>query len=314
MKLSIVTTLYYSQPYLADFFSRITRSAQQITADYEIIFVNDGSPDDSLQTALQLQQTDPRVVVIELSKNFGHHKAIMTGLVHAQGAYVFLIDSDLEEEPEILTTFWQEMQQDQSADVVYGVQPTRKGGWFERISGQIYYRTFTKMYYFDYPHNTLTARLMKSKYVQNVVRFRESELDIWGVFVLTGFVQKPVYIKKHYKGKSTYTFRRKIRMSIDSLTSFSNRPLTYIFLMGAFITLASLCIVVAIIIQKVFFEVSIQGWTSILVSIWLIGGMLMFCVGVIGIYLSKMFTEIKQRPTSIIKNIYRRQDGDETVQ
>lgn len=120
MKLSIVTTLYKSSPYVDEFYERISKEAQKITDNYEIIFVDDGSPDDSLQKCITLHQQDKKVTVIELSRNFGHHKAIMIGLSHTQGFFVFLIDVGLEEEPELLGRFWQELQNDEGLDLVYG--------------------------------------------------------------------------------------------------------------------------------------------------------------------------------------------------
>ena len=107
MMLSIVTTLYKSSPYVSEFYERVSKQAQKITDNYEIIFVDDGSPDDSLQKCIALHKHDQKVTIIELSRNFGHHKAMMTGLSHAKGDFVFLIDSDLEEEPELLGSFWQ---------------------------------------------------------------------------------------------------------------------------------------------------------------------------------------------------------------
>ncbi|MBI5664356.1 MAG: glycosyltransferase family 2 protein, partial [Nitrospirae bacterium] len=142
MKLSIVTTLYYSEPYIAEFYERISTAAQRITDDYELILVNDGSPDESLSAALALYEKDKRVIVIDFAKNFGHHKAIMTGLSYAQGDYVFLIDSDLEEQPENLDLFWNELHAAPNIDVVYGTQYKRKGGWFEKITGNIFYKLF----------------------------------------------------------------------------------------------------------------------------------------------------------------------------
>ena len=140
MKLSIVTTLYKSSKYVDEFYERISKEAQKITNDYELIFVDDGSPDDSLEKAITLYQKNEKVRIIELSRNFGHHKAIMTGLSHAQGDFVFLIDVDLEERPELLSEFWHELQNDEGLDLVYGVQEKRKGRLFERVSGYFYYK------------------------------------------------------------------------------------------------------------------------------------------------------------------------------
>ena len=141
MKLSIVTTLYYSAPYLQEFYARIKQAAETITDDYEIILVNDGSPDQSLETAVFLYNHDPHVKVIDLSRNFGHHKAAMTGLAHAVGELVFQIDVDLEEEPELLTKFY-EIFEASDADAVYGVQDKRKGGLVERATGWLFYTVF----------------------------------------------------------------------------------------------------------------------------------------------------------------------------
>ena len=138
MKLSIVATLYQSSPYINEFYERASLVAREIAEnDYEIVFVNDGSPDNSLDLAVKLTKKDPHVIVVDLSRNFGHHKAMMAGLEHSSGSKVFLLDSDLEEEPEWLYDFSQRMMDDGS-DVVYGRQKIRKGGWFERWSGEVF--------------------------------------------------------------------------------------------------------------------------------------------------------------------------------
>jgi putative glycosyltransferase len=132
--------LYYSAPYLDEFYARICATAEKITDDCEIILVNDGSPDNSLEIVLSLYERDKRVRVVDLSRNFRQHKAIMTGLAHAKGALVFLLDCDLEEEPELLGDFYDEFKST-DADVVYGVQRVRKGDFFERVSGNIFFGT-----------------------------------------------------------------------------------------------------------------------------------------------------------------------------
>ena len=138
MRLSIVTTLYQSSPTINEFYRRALAAVEPITGDIELIMVNDGSPDDSLNLALALHRTDPRVVVVDLSRNFGHHKAMMTGLAHARGDHVFLIDSDLEEEPELLTAFHERLKQG-DCDVVFGVQGDWRGGLVERFTGALFF-------------------------------------------------------------------------------------------------------------------------------------------------------------------------------
>src|SRR6266480_3840502 len=157
MTLSIVTTLYNSAPYVEEFYVRVCAATEQITEDYEIILVNDGSPDNSLEIALSIYHKDPRVRVIDLSRNFGHHKAMMTGLIHARGKLVFLLDSDLEEEPELLEQFYQLLKA-KDADVVYGVQEKRKGRLFERVSGTLFFKLFNFLSTYPIPPNLITVR------------------------------------------------------------------------------------------------------------------------------------------------------------
>ena len=145
--------------------------------DYEIVLVNDGSPDNSLDIAVQLTESDSHVVVVDLSRNFGHHKAMRAGLEHSSGETVFLIDSDLEEEPEWLISFSEQMTADKS-DVVYGVQKERKGGWFERWSGSVYYAILNWLLNIDHPRNIITTRLMTRCYVNALLSHKESETVI----------------------------------------------------------------------------------------------------------------------------------------
>lgn len=304
MKLSIVTTLYKSSLYVDEFYERITSEAKKITENYEIIFVDDGSPDDSLKKCISLYQKDKKVKVIELSRNFGHHKAIMTGLSHAKGEFVFLIDSDLEEEPELLGRFWNELQNSENIDVVYGVQESRKGGWFERWSGSVFYKIYNTLSDIKMPYNMVTSRLMTQKYNYELVQYKESELNIGGLYVSTGFNQKELKINKNAISETTYTFSKKISHMVNSITSFSSKPLLYIFNIGLVTTIFSLIFIIKLIIDKIFFNITFEGWTSIIVSIWFFGGLIILFLGIIGIYLSKVFIEVKDRPYTIIRKTY----------
>lgn len=273
--------------------------------EYEFVFVNDGSPDDSLLKVLTLSEKDSNITVVDLSRNFGHHKAIMTGLQYCHGDYVFLIDCDLEESPELFEVFWEKIQADKALDVVYGVQIKRKGGWFERTSGWLFYKLIASLTSLDYPPNRLTARIMTSRYLKAVTSHGERELDIWGIFALSGFKQLAVPVSKGFKGSSTYTFGRKLGVAIDSITSLTNRPLYFTFIIG-FLSFFFACLYVAYIIyEKMYLGVAIEGWASTLASIWMVGGMILLVLGIFGIYLSKMFIEIKGRPLSIVRKIYK---------
>lgn len=296
--------MYYSNPYLREFYQRTLAELKKLDVSYEFIFVDDGSPDESLLTTLNLQNHDSNVKIIELSKNFGHQKAIMTGLQYAKGDFVFLIDCDLEEQPELLSSFWKKIQDEKEIDVVYGVQKKRKGGWFERVSGHLFYKMMSMLSSVQYPSDTLTARLMSRDYVNALLQFREKELDLWSIFAIAGFKQTPVPAVKGHKGISTFTLAKKIKRSIEVITSFSHRPLYFTFLLGLLSFIIALINVGLIVYDRVVLHVDVEGWASILASVWLVGGMILLVLGIFGIYLSKMFLEIKSRPLTIVRNVY----------
>lgn len=303
MTLSVVTTLYRSASYLEEFYARMCRAAERFTNNFEIIFVNDGSPDDSLAIALHLRERDQRVRVVDLSRNFGHHKAMMSGLRQAEGDLVFLVDSDLEEEPELLIPFYEKLAATRS-DVVYGVQQKRKGHFFERLSGALFFKVFNLLSTHPIPANHLTARLMTRRYVISLCQHKEREFVMSGLWALTGYAQVPMSVTKHHKLSSAYGLRRKIALLVDAITSFSAKPLVLIFYTGCILVTVSGVAALDLIIRRLFFGVLLEGWASLIVSIWLLGGITIFWLGVIGIYLSKIFTEVKGRPHTIIRAIH----------
>ncbi len=309
MKLSIVATLYQSASYIEEFYQRASISAKQLVGDdYEIILVNDGSQDNSLELAIALSEIDTHAVVVDLSRNFGHHKAMMTGLAYAKGEHIFLIDSDLEEEPEWLISFSEQMEQER-CDVVYGVQEKRKGGVFERWSGQWFYRLFRMLTGLKLPENVVTARLMTRRYVNALLLHEEREVFLVGLWYVTGFKQISRIIKKYNTSQTTYTFRHKMALLVNSVTSFSNAPLVGIFYFGIFIFLMTASITVYLLVNWLFLAKPLSGWTSIIVSIWLLSGLIISFIGIVGIYLSKIFSETKKRPYTIVRHIYGKKDN-----
>jgi len=304
MLLSIVATLYNTEPHLLEFYQRITQCAQEITHDYELILVNDGSPDNSLELAVSLHEKDQRVKIIDLSRNFGHHKAIMTGLSYAQSDYVFLIDSDLEEPPETLKVFWEEIQGAKDFDVVFGVQGKRRGGLLERFSGTLYYKLVNWLSDVKVPENFLTVRLMTQNYTRNLVQYKERELNFSVLTELVGFKKKKIVVEKSITGPTNYSTLKKFSVLVNAITSSTNRPLWLIFYLGLTITLCSSIFVIKLLIDRGLYGVGLVGWTSVIVSIFFFGGLIIFVLGIIGIYLSKVFVESKQRPYVVIRNIY----------
>lgn len=312
MKLSIVATLYRSGPYIQEFHQRASTSAFSLVGnDYEIVLVNDGSPDNSLEIATTIAEKDPHVIVVDLSRNFGHHKAMMTGLSYARGERVFLIDSDLEEEPEWLIDFWGQMLKD-NCDVVFGAQKNRKGGWFERLSGFVFYKIFNALAGFDLPTAMVTARLMTRRYLDALLLHRERELSIGGLYYITGFDQRSKVIKKLSSSPSTYTLRRKFSLMVNSIASFSSKPLVGIFFFGLSVLALSLGIILYFAINALFFGYPPTGWTSLIISVWALGGLVISCIGIVGIYISKIYEETKQRPYTIIRDVYQKPNYDKS--
>jgi putative glycosyltransferase len=303
MKLSIVTTLYKSAAYVEEFYRRASAAAQHITDSYEIVMVDDGSPDNSLEIACAIACTDNRVRVIELSRNFGHHKAMMTGIDYAKGELCFLIDSDLEEDPAVLLEFFERMKAS-NADVVYGFQDQRKGDFGERISGSIAYRLLNVLLSHPIPQNHITVRLMKRDYVNSLVMHREQETVIGGLWVITGFRQMGIPVDKKGRNETTYSYWHRWLKLVDSVTSFSEKPLVAIFYLGIAISGLSTLVAIALLFHKIVFRGAVEGWVSVMLSVWFLGGLLIFCVGVIGIYVSKIFIETKNRPYTIVRRVH----------
>jgi len=301
--ISIVATLYRSESYVTEFCERASAAAATLTDRFQIILVNDGSPDRSMEIAKDCADRLGNITVIDLSRNFGHHHAMMAGLRHATGQYVFLIDSDLEEEPEWLLQFYPKLRE-HGCDVVYGVQAIRRGGIVARVIGHLYYHICGALTGLAIPLNLVTARLMTGRYVDALLCFREREMDIAALWIIAGFDQQALPVVKHSSSPTTYTLARKIGLLVDSISSFSNRPLVGIFYFGTLLALISGTYALYLFVYRFFFGMPLEGWTSVMVSIWLVGGLIMSFIGIIGIYLAKVFSETKQRPTVIVRETY----------
>jgi putative glycosyltransferase len=304
MRLSIVTTLYKSAAYVEEFYRRASEAAKRVTDDYEIVMVDDGSPDNSLDIACALAAKDGRVRVVELSRNFGHHKALMAGLDHAKGELCFLIDSDLEEDPALLGGFLERMQST-DCDVVHGFQQTRKGAALESAGGRIAWYWISKLYSIDIPVNQCTVRLMRREYVDALLLHRESNTVIGGLWVITGFRQVGIGIAKGHRNESSYSVLLRLRSLLNGITSFSTVPLRLMVTFGMIVSFISFAFGIFVILEKLVRDTAV-GWASLIVSIWFIGGVIVFCLGVIGIYVSRIFVETKNRPYVIVRRIHQR--------
>lgn len=304
MKLSIVSTLYYSSQYVEEFCNRIVKSFPTEFDDFEIILVDDGSPDDSLSVSLKLQNKIKELKIVELSRNFGHHKAIMTGLQEAKGDFIFMIDIDLEEKPELLNLFWNEINKDKSLDIVYGVQSKRKGNWYEKFSGAIYYFFYNLLSARKIDKNISTVRLMSKNYVNSTFAYMNQDFYIGNVFLENGFNKKKVYFNKASTSKTTYTFFTKYHSFINSIFSSTVKPLYFIFYFGLIISFFSFAFIIYLIYRKLTNDFMVSGWSSVMVSIFFTLGIILSSLGIVSIYISKIFLETKKMPFTIVKKIH----------
>ncbi len=307
MTLSVVTTLYKSKPFLETFLKEIIANIQIIKInDFELVFVNDGSPDDSVEYLLERKKEIPEIKIIDLSRNFGHHYAIQAGLNFASGEYVFLIDNDLETPPSVLVDYYNEIIIDKNLDVVYGYQEARKGNIIEKKAGSIFWVLINKLSDTKIPHNILTERLMTKQYVNELLRLQDANLFMGGMMYWVGFNQKGIPVKKGQReGASTYSIKRRAELMLQAITSFSGKPLEWLFYIGISISFFSFLFLIYLAIQKIIHQDEVQlGWTSIVAINVLILGIISTFLGLIGIYIYKIFRQVQGRPNVIIKKIY----------
>jgi putative glycosyltransferase len=305
MRLSIVATLYYSAPFLDEFVTRCVTSAEEITSDFELLLVDDGSPDTSLANALVLVQSEPRIKIIELSRNFGHHAAMLAGLAHAVGDLIFLLDSDLEEPPELLAFFLNVMQRE-DADVVFGVHDRSRGSLFHRWSGRTFWKVFNMLSDVQAETNRCAISLMTRQYAEVLSALPERNVSLVGLFAWPGFKQVPVPVERRIRReKSTYTSRKRVSLFGKSIVDFSAKPLVAIFYLGLIIAGFAFATALYFLIAKIRNPDAIEaGFTSIIVSIWLVGGIIISVLGIVGIYVSQLYIEAKGRPRTIVRRIH----------
>lgn len=302
MSVSLVSTLYKSAPFIDEFVSRCLALMRD---DDELILVDDGSPDNSLAVARSHAAKDPRIVVVELARNFGHHRAILAGLSQTGGERVFFVDSDLEEAPELLTEFTSIMD-DGSADVVFGIHDHSRGSLLRKASSKLFWRVFNWASDSSTPLNICNVRLMKRGYVDALLSLPETNVFLGGMFYWVGFRQIGIPITRTpRRSTSTYSTVARVVLAVRSIVSFSTAPLKGMFMLGTTIAAFSGLLAIYFIALKIFDPNMQLGFTSLIISIWFLSGTIIACLGVLGIYMAYMYTEAKRRPRVIVKEVFR---------
>ncbi len=304
--ISIVTTVFNSRAYLDEFINQCLNALGEIQdVRFEMIFVNDGSPDDSLTFLKKKKEEIDQITIIDLARNFGHHYAAYAGLNYSKGDYVFIGDCDLEVSPEILKVFYAHIKE-KEVDVVYGYQEQRKGKSVEKIMGGLFWKMIDKLSDIDIPANIVTERLMTRKYVDNLLRLGDKNLFLGGMMYWVGHNQLGIPVKKQLRKQgSTYSVLKRTKLLIEAVTSFSTVPLRMMFYFGLALTTISFCWGGYLFVQKLFYpDVFLSGYVSLVVMIIFFTGTIEMSLGLIGLYLGKVFKQVQNRPRYIVKDIY----------
>lgn len=301
--ISFIFPVYNEEKNIPALFSEMLKIKNRIPEDLEILFVNDGSKDKSEILLNDLALKYPFVKVINFSRNFGHQVAITAGLDFASGNAVIIMDSDLQDPPEVtieLIKKWKE-----GNEIVYAKRRTRKDGYFKRFTAYLYYRFLRAATDINIPEDTGDFRLLDKKVVDELKKFREKSRYMRGLVSFVGFKQAFVLFDRNerYAGKTSYPFKKMLKFAIDGITGFSIMPLRFISYFGLIVAFFSAVYIVYILYLKFLHPGGlVSGWAMAIVSIFFIGGVQMVMLGIIGEYVGRIYTETQNRPLYIIKN------------
>lgn len=276
--------------------------------DFEFVFVNDGSRDRSLELLQSLHHRDQRVVVIDLSRNFGHQIAVTAGMDASAGDAVIIMDSDMQDPPAVsleLIEKWEE-----GWDVVYAQRASRKDTLFKRVTAHVYYRLLRRLADIEIPTNTGDFRLIDRKVIDGLARMPEHNRFLRGMVSFVGYRQVAVQFRRdeRHAGVTGYPLRRMLKFASDGILSFSTAPLRLISSTGYFFSALSFVGIIYALLMKILApEITIDGWTFIVISVLLMGGIQMIMLGVLGSYIGRVYTESQGRPLYFVQQELRAQ-------
>ena len=300
--ISVVTPVYGCSTCLNQLYERLVTTLATISNDYEIIMVNDGSPDDAWQQIKILAGKDEKVKGVNLSRNYGQHRAITAGLDFAQGDWVVVMDCDLQDQPEEILKLYQ--QAIKGFDIVFGRRGQRRDSFLKQLGSKAFYRIYGYFTESEVDNTVANFSIISSKVVEKLRSLKEQNRS-YPLFVnWIGFTRMDVTIEHAPRdsGKSSYTIRKLIDLAVDSIISQSNKPLRMSIKFGFILSLASLIYASWLIARYLVYSVPVAGWTSVMVSIYFIGGLLFANMGVLGLYIGKTFDEAKNRPLYLVQD------------
>lgn len=299
--ISVVIPVYGCKTCLVELCDRVATTIEAIPARLEMILVNDASPDHAWETIKKLSAADERIKGIDLARNFGQHHAITAGLDHTTGDWIVVMDCDLQDRPEEITTLYNKALE--GYEVVFGNRVKRQDGWLKRKSSQAFYRVYDYFTGRTSDHTIANFSISKKKVVESFRCMREQNrffpLFIQWMGYKTGTV--PIEHNARKEGKTSYNIHKLVTLGTDAIISQSNKPLRLSIQFGFFVSLISFLYGVYLFARYFFLDEPVQGWTSVMVSIYFIGGLIFFNTGVLGLYIGKVFNETKSRPLYLIR-------------
>jgi len=308
---SVVIPAYNEQEVITETYNRLTKVMLKIGEPYELVFVNDGSKDQTANMIAGFCEKDASVRLINFTRNFGHMSAISAGMEHARGQAIFIIDADLQDPPEVFPEMadkWKE-----GYHVIYGKRIKRKGeSVFKRFTAKVFYRFLRHMTAVDLPPDTGEFRLIDRKVCDAVNRLPEKSRYIRGLVSWVGFKQIPVeYVREErFAGVTKYPFRKMVAFAMDAITSFSYKPLKLATMLGFFISLLSFLFILFVLYQRFFTSQTITGWASTIAVILFTQGIVLMILGLMGEYIGRIYTELQNRPLYIIQEIIEQPDDE----
>ena len=297
---SIVVPVYKAESCLNELYSRLKSSIEPISSDFEIILVEDCGGDRSWDLIRELAEKDLRVKGMQFSRNFGQHYGITAGLDHAEGDWVVVMDCDLQDRPEEIPRLYAKAQE--GYDIVLARRGKREDPWMKRFTSRIFYRLFSALSDMEYDEQTGNFRIMSKKVVMNFRTMREQLRFFGGLVNWMGFPSASIDVQhaERFEGKSTYTFRKLWKLAMETIIAYSDKPLRLSIRFGFAISFASFLYGLYIVYHALCRGTPIMGWSSLIVSLYFLGGIIISILGIIGIYLGKTFDEAKRRTLYII--------------
>lgn len=299
--ISVVTPVYGCCDCLVELHRRLVAVLEPLVESFEIVMVNDASPDGSWAKIVELSKLDSRVKGVNLSRNFGQHYAISAGLDHTFGRYAVVMDCDLQDQPEEITKLYAKIQE--GHDIVFGRRVDRQDGFFKKLSSKMFW--FVYSYLTDTKLNSSTANfsIITRQVVQNLCRFKERNRSYPLFLDWLGFDVDYVDVEHsaRYAGETSYSLRKLIHFAVESITSQSNKPLVLSIQFGFSMSFLSFIYAFYLFMRYMLYGVPVSGWTSLMVSIYFLAGLGFSNIGMIGLYLGKVFDETKNRPLYVVK-------------